>query len=531
MRNLFQKASRLAQILLASSISFLQAEPISTKLHPGETKLNKQEIVLKEGEEEIKQDEITIKANLNQEGNEFTLEYFTKDFNKQNWDEEEKSLPPFVRHLPLSASMRILIHHPETVAVEKTQQEFFVVPGYRWETAIPKEEHKTAQRVDFILEKAPGKLEEICYQIPGLAEATLIVSSAGKLAKKAVTKELEERYGNLFPAREGYDITRINLDLTKRLFGNISTAYRIRVPFRGKVSEDDKVIFWTDPAFGTQATGSNQGTWSIGFARLDPLIYELKLNNNGIDKSAEEKQSANKKKMQGKVMGWYSLQGDEREDLVLDEKETDRIRKEMSTQKEIRVEFKTEVFHIPDQRHNDSASIQIIVQKSDNERELNKISTAIKENFQKDGYLIIRNGNVFVGFIPGRLSFEQESIMVRNIYRYHTRVGGDIESIIFDMDSLRRSKLYPETKGDLNLLMDRLFEVQLGIYQLGKDDAEIFFKKKIREFGGTPSRASARAYFMEVEKEEWGLATINSFGHLRGTYLLPMQIEAMQRRE
>lgn len=63
MRKFLQKASRLAQILLASSIPYLKAET-NWELSPGEKESAKQEIVLRNRDDasEVRKNEVTLNA-------------------------------------------------------------------------------------------------------------------------------------------------------------------------------------------------------------------------------------------------------------------------------------------------------------------------------------------------------------------------------------------------------------------------------------------------------------------------------------
>jgi len=474
MGGIFQKASRLAQILLASSIPYLKAEPINWELSSGKKESTQQETVLRhrDNAEEVKKNNVKINAGLNSAGNEFTFEYFTEDFDRQDWkrDETEKVVPIY-RHTPLSPDMQILVRHPDTVVVGETKQKKFMIPEYRWENSIPFEEHKTAQAVFGLIERGVVALEErylpfwlgssgikflvgydtekrygnvfgegenpkekLMFQVVdrGLGEIfsrlpdlEFIPEELTGKVQEAVGEKLKDRYAEIFEeeygkreVRKGYSTTRIPIHLPPKNFMRFSTAYSLTIPFSGKLSEDDEVTFWADPAFGDSSSQSGQNSYPIGFARADEVRIKLNLN---LEKRTESKPIF---ATSPKTLEWY-IPTEEDMMVMIEDKRKTAFSPKINQRYNIKTGIHSSFIFLEDRKRK--IPFFELEFQDDNSWKI------FEEHFREEDLqssILISNPPFLVFFdyndcLSG-LTPEQNRDFFGFLVRYHNRVGGDI---------------------------------------------------------------------------------------------------------
>lgn len=233
MRNLFQKASRLTQILLASSMCAFGSEKIYISSEENFGRVYG--FALKENERETKEDSADIQARVTEGKTQVEIFISTMGY-KFPGNGKERELPFYVKHTAVSPNIKFLVYHPKEVIVERTSQEFFMVPNYNWKTAVPLEENKKEQVLDKIL---------------------------GVLTKR----EIEDTDLDLFEQKEGYIKTEIPVNSVTDS-QQIPTAYKLKIPFSGKISPAKPIYIWFNPAFEIKQNKDAKQHFSTGFARV-----------------------------------------------------------------------------------------------------------------------------------------------------------------------------------------------------------------------------------------------------------------------
>jgi len=571
MRKFFQKASRLAQVLLASSISFLPAQQIELELKPGQRQTAKQEIVLQNLQkgEEVEKDTVTFNAELNSKGDEFTLEYFTKDFDRKDWkgtDKEDEI--PIYRHTPLSGDMRLLIRHPNSVVVGKSEQKFFVVPEYQWQDAIPFEEHKTAQAVmktiegginylrttspkfdtiyrglEFLmkydLNKTYGNVfgegkdprAELMASVVenGVEEIFSWINLSGdeelekvkEKVQETVTEKLQEGYDEMFERENpqlknnpNYSTTRVPIYLTQK-FKRTHTGFAVSIPFSGKLSENDEVYFWANPAFGDKSATS-QNPHQVGFARAGPVKVKLNLNLEG---KAKEKKPV---LISNKTLDWYLPNENETRGFVLEERykpgteplsydQLEQIKNlnwlaYLKMESEISDDFEFREFKIPSRKNSEKNFGVLVSSHPISEEELArqlddpKLSTPI----------ILSKGRVINPCCNWQrymeFDFEQECLFLNFLINYYTRVGGEIIYRPSIMELIRKS--VQQTKGkekitskEMNNAILESWKKQHAFYNGDINDASRQITTELSQY--PPSIISSSVYSLREEWEDY----------------------------
>ncbi len=604
MRNLFQKASRLAQILLASSIPYLKAEPINWELSSGKRESTQQEIILRhrDNAEEVKKNNVRINAGLNSAGNEFTFEYFTEDFDRQDWtgDETEKVVPIY-RHTPLSRDMQFLVRHPDTVVVGETKQKNFAIPEYRWENSIPFEEHKTTQAVFGLIERGVATLEEwypsfwlgssgvkflvgydmekkygnvfgegenpkakLMFQVVDrgldeifsrLPDSKFIPEELTGKVQEAVGEKLKDRYAEIFAEEEGkreikkgYSTTRIPIHLPPKNFMRFSTAYSVTIPFSGKISEDDEVTFWTDPAFGDPSSQSGQNSYPIGFARFDDGV-RIKLNLN-LEKRTESKPVF---ATAPKTLEWYLPTEEETRGMICEEKRIKEDQLDFSQRERIRSSDKLTYLRLIIGENNDKARFKIFYIPKVQDRGSIRFGFGIFENNEENKKEAIEELSrreesvpIFLnkGFLimPCRLRnenpvFEQEGILLNFLLRYHSRIGGEIIYQDEIMNAIRSSikaggKVKKITSEDITKAIVESWKLQKRFYDLGQKKTRGVLEREIspyRDFlilKDLRNMQDWQSYLktvhlrkMDAERKMFGDGWLTMSENLRGDYL------------
>lgn len=265
-------------VVVASPNAFAEYQEIYNKTHM---------LQLKSEDRTIKTERITTVGELDTGENKFRFSFYTKDFDKQDWTEEEERIPLHIRHASVAPQyMGMIILHPESVQVGESKQKAFLVrenmfsKKYRWEELIPYEDNKNAQIAMGIGEKV---VDELLSKIPFAKEGF-------KSLLKYCAKKNKEYYDSIFKEKASFVATMIPLHIPKAIIGFTETAMSIEIPFDLRKAEgEQKLSFWINPAFGNPSINYSEGTWSPGFGRLEGTTVNFTLKGKSEIKEEEEK--------------------------------------------------------------------------------------------------------------------------------------------------------------------------------------------------------------------------------------------------
>ena len=258
-----------------STVKQEDAEPSGTKAGYKEIH-NKTHIVdFKTEGKLVKTEKIKTIAEIDYKEKKFRFSFFTKDFEKKDWNKEEKLIPLHIRHTNVAPQyMGILILHPKNVKILESKQKGFLVRDnmfskkYGWEELLPYKDHRNAQIAMGAGEKV---IDILLSKIPFAKEAY-------KLLLEHCSKQNKEYYDSIFEGKGNFVTTMIPIHIPKDIIGFTETAWSIEIPFGlNKAKGEQKMSFWINPAFGNPSVNYSAGTWSPGFGRLEGINIDFAL--------------------------------------------------------------------------------------------------------------------------------------------------------------------------------------------------------------------------------------------------------------
>lgn len=257
-----------------SALSFL---PVSDALAEYRTIYDEtHNIKMMEGNHLIKDTNVRTIGEVDEEENKFRFSILTENYNKTDWTKNEKNIPSYARYTNISPmNMGIVVSHPKDVEVLESSQTAHMVSEKNQidEKLIPYEKNIKAK---IVIESGKKIINSVVSKIPYISE------KYQKLFDYMDEKN-KEFYGSIFKEDEEHGVTMIQMHTSQKILGYTETARIIEIPFKIKDNEESEIKFWINPAFGDSSLRSqSQGTWPIGFSRLEGILVEFDINKKDL---------------------------------------------------------------------------------------------------------------------------------------------------------------------------------------------------------------------------------------------------------
>ena len=177
---------------------------------------------------------LNLKIDIDTEENVLYLGNYTQNYDKQDWPDSERFLPPYVKHTRIHPISKTFLLHSPLVEISKVKQRAYLVPQYGWDQDLkPFEKHEEAQK---IIQGGEKLLDAVTGMVP-IPYFKEFFDGWLKYVERKDKRLMEEMVSKI---RGDYAVTIIPSHEKSKLLSSIITARESKIFF--DVNEFEKLL-------------------------------------------------------------------------------------------------------------------------------------------------------------------------------------------------------------------------------------------------------------------------------------------------